>query len=106
LNNQFFWESLSPKSKRGGRLPRNKQSSFYKYIDYSFLGFENMVKDFQKYSGAYRGSGWAWLAYDITKDLVVFTITDNNDSLLDDEFEKMEPLLCIDLWEHAYYQTY
>ncbi len=65
-----------------------------------------MIKDFQKYGGAYRGSGWAWLAYDITKDLVVFTITENEDSLLDDEFEKMEPLLCIDLWEHAYYQKY
>ena len=65
-----------------------------------------MIEDFQKYGGAYRGSGWAWLAYDITKDLVVFTITENEDSLLDDEFEKMEPLLCIDLWEHAYYLNY
>ena len=62
-----------------------------------------LIKDFQKFGGAYQGSGWAWLAYDISKDLLIFTITENEDSLLDDEFGKMEPLLAIDLWEHSYY---
>ena len=65
-----------------------------------------MIKDFQQYGGNFRGSGWAWLAYDISKDLVIFTITENEDSLLDDEFDKMDPLLAIDLWEHSYYQKY
>ena len=48
------------------------------------------------------GSGWVWLASDYDGRLYIITKpnagTPLNDSLV--------PLMCIDVWEHAYYLDY
>lgn len=48
------------------------------------------------------GSGWAWLSQDPSGKLLI-TSTANQDSPLT---EGLEPLLTIDVWEHAYYLKY
>jgi len=47
------------------------------------------------------GSGWAWLVLDNSK--LVITSTANQDCPLS---EGKIPLMCIDVWEHAYYLKY
>lgn len=46
------------------------------------------------------GSGWAWLAADGQGGLLVVK-TPNQDTVL-----PLCPLLCCDVWEHAYYLQY
>jgi Fe-Mn family superoxide dismutase len=47
------------------------------------------------------GSGWAWLVLD--KDTLKVIATANADTPLT---QGMQPLLAIDVWEHAYYLDY
>ena len=47
------------------------------------------------------GSGWTWLVYDGT-GLAVKSTPNQDSPLLDSD----EPLLGIDVWEHAYYLNY
>ena len=48
------------------------------------------------------GSGWVWLVLDSGKNLEIVS-TQNQDSPI--SMGKI-PVLCIDLWEHAYYLKY
>jgi Fe-Mn family superoxide dismutase len=59
----------------------------------------------EKFTEAARnvfGSGWAWLI--IRDDKLRITTTQNQDNpLMDIASEQGFPLLCLDVWEHAYY---
>lgn len=48
------------------------------------------------------GSGWMWLALDRKGELMLLS-TCNQDTLLS---LRMFPILCCDVWEHAYYLQY
>ena len=48
------------------------------------------------------GSGWAWLAVDASKELVIVS-TPNQDTILS---HGLIPILAMDVWEHAYYLNY
>jgi len=52
------------------------------------------------------GSGWSWLVVGADGNLFV-TGSPNQDNPLMDVMEKRgTPLLCLDVWEHAYYLQY
>jgi len=48
------------------------------------------------------GSGWAWIVVNENKELEILS-TANQDSPLSDN---KTPILCLDVWEHAYYLKY
>lgn len=94
-NHTFYWSSLTPK---GGGLPHGVIAS---KIDSDFGNYENFAKLFKEAALGQFGSGWAWL---VLKDGILSIMkTSNADTPI---AHGIIPLLCIDVWEHAYYLDY
>ncbi|CAF1244997.1 unnamed protein product [Rotaria sp. Silwood1] len=74
-------------------------------IEKSFNSFDKFKELFSQISNEFFGSGWIWLYIDAkTKRLVLnYTINQDNPIMYD---KNHVILLCIDLWEHAYYPVY
>jgi superoxide dismutase, Fe-Mn family len=94
-NHTLFWEIMSPD---GGGEP---EGDLRAAIDDTF-GSVDELKALVNDGGVKRfGSGWTWLVHDGT-GLAVYS-TPNQDSPI---MQSDEPLLGIDVWEHAYYLAY
>lgn len=94
-NHNVFWEVMGPNA---GGAPKGELA---KAIDASFTSFDSFKAEFEKAATTRFGSGWAWL---VKKDSGLAVVsTANQDSPLSDG---LSPLLCIDVWEHAYYLKY
>lgn len=94
-NHSLFWQILSP---NGGGEP---DGEIGKAIDDAWGSFEQFKKIFADAAIKRFGSGWAWL---VVKDgNLAITSTANQDSPL---MDKDQPLLGLDVWEHAYYLKY
>ena len=94
-NHNLFWEFMAPKA---GGAPKGELA---KAIDASFTSFDAFKAEFEKAATTRFGSGWAWLVKKGSGLAVVSTA--NQDSPLS---EGLTPILCIDVWEHAYYLKY
>lgn len=98
-NHRLFWENMTPKKTN----PSNKLKAA---IEQSFGSFDKFREEFSTAAKKQFGSGWAWLAADKNGKLFV-SATPNQDNPLMDVAEKQgTPLLCLDVWEHAYYLQY
>jgi Fe-Mn family superoxide dismutase len=98
-NHKLFWKAMSPD---GGGAPKG---DLLKAIEKSFGSFDNFRETFSKAAATRFGSGWAWLVHSDGK--LVVTSTPNQDNPLMDIAEvKGQPLLMLDVWEHAYYLKY
>ena len=94
-NHSLFWEIMSPD---GGGEPEGDLADAISDTFGSLDELKKAVND----GGVNRfGSGWSWLVHDGT-GLAVYS-TANQDSPI---MESDEPLLGIDVWEHAYYLEY
>ena len=95
VNHCFFWEILAPT----GQKPVGNVA---KAIDKEFGSLDKFKEQFNTAALGRFGSGWAWLVVNKDKKLEI-TSTANQDSPLS---EGKKPILCIDVWEHAYYLKY
>ncbi|WP_419512263.1 superoxide dismutase [Dialister invisus] len=94
-NHSLFWKMMAP-------VGQTKPSAFLlAKIDESFGSFDEFKKQFAAAATSRFGSGWAWLVADGGKLDVLSTA--NQDCLLEDG---KKPILCLDVWEHAYYLKY
>jgi Fe-Mn family superoxide dismutase len=91
-NHSMFWLMMK---KDGGGEPTGELS---KAIDKKFGSFAAFKSQFTKAALGQFGSGWAWLVSD-GGDLKIES-TPNQDSPIS---EGKQPLLGLDVWEHAYY---
>ena len=96
LNHSFFWLVMGPG--KGGE----PQGDLAEKIKSVFESFEKFKERFSAAGMGRFGSGWAWLTADKTGKLAIES-TPNQDSPLT---EGRTPLLCVDVWEHAYYLKY
>lgn len=92
-NHSMFWLVMKP---GGGGKPAGKLA---KAIDEAFGSFDEFQKKFTEAATKVFGSGWAWLSLTPDGEMVIET-TPNQDS---PAMSGGKPLLCLDLWEHAYY---
>tara|TARA_B100000700_G_scaffold303162_1_gene374364 strand:+ start:2291 stop:2893 length:603 start_codon:yes stop_codon:yes gene_type:complete len=95
-NHSLFWKIIAP---GGSNSPEGKIADL---INSDFGDFDNFKKEFSEKATKQFGSGWGWLCQDKAGKLVCIS-TPNQDSPLS---SGLNPLLGIDVWEHAYYLTY
>ena len=90
-NHGFYWHSLSPDATRpGGDLAAK--------IEAAFGSLDELNKQLAERGAGHFASGWVWLAEKGGK--LSIEETHDGDTLADLD---ANPLLTIDLWEHAYY---
>ena len=73
-----------------------------KAINKKFGNLDKFVEQFTTASSTFFGSGWTWLVVNSQGELEI-TNSANQDSPISN---KEQPVLCLDLWEHAYYLKY
>lgn len=98
-NHMLFWENLSPEK-------TNPSPALLAALVKDFGSMDKFKDQFSSAAKKQFGSGWSWLA--VGKDGKLFvTGSANQDNPLMDVMEKNgTPLLCLDVWEHAYYLHY
>ncbi len=90
-NHGFYWHSLTPDSKQPtGDLAAK--------IDEAFGSLQALKDQLAERGAGHFASGWVWLAEKGGK--LSIEETHDGDTLADLDFN---PLLTIDVWEHAYY---
>jgi Fe-Mn family superoxide dismutase len=99
FNHSLFWENMSPAK---NELPTNLKAA----IEKDFGTFDAFKETFGKAAKTRFGSGWAWLSVDKNGKLFVSSTPNQDNPLMDVVEEKGTPLLCLDVWEHAYYLHY
>lgn len=92
-NHSLFWQWMSP---RGGGEPTGELA---RDLAERYASFQGFVDEFTTKSLSVFGSGWAWLQPNL--DIIT---TSNQDTPLMLGLD--EPLLGLDVWEHAYYLDY
>lgn len=94
-NHTLFWEMMAPEGQTAFAGPVADK------IKETFGSYEEFKKQFAAAAAGRFGSGWAWLVTD--GDKLEILSTANQDNPLT---EGKRPLLCLDVWEHAYYLKY
>ena len=100
VNHSIFWQNLAPAGKGGGGEPTGKLAAMITAKWGSFAAFKAAMN-----AGGVgvQGSGWVWLGVNrASKELAIVTCA-NQDPI---STLGLEPLLGIDVWEHAYYLQY
>jgi superoxide dismutase, Fe-Mn family len=95
-NHTLFWQMMS---KAGGGQPSGK---LLQALEKRFGNFNGFKDELTKSALGQFGSGWAWLVLDASRQLGIES-TPNQDSPIS---QRKQPLLGIDVWEHAYYLKY
>ena len=100
FNHTLFWEIMSPNG--GGGLPTGELASA---IEAAFGSFEAFKAEFSKAGATRFGSGWAWLCVKDGK-LEVCSTPNQDNPLMPGVACGGQPILGMDVWEHAYYLHY
>ncbi len=95
-NHSLFWEILTPNS---NKKPKGKIA---KAINQKFGSFAKFKEIFSKAAKELFGSGWIWLCIDDNKELKLVSTKDQDCPISNG----LTPILCLDVWEHAYYLKY
>ncbi|MBI2029797.1 superoxide dismutase [Candidatus Gottesmanbacteria bacterium] len=93
-NHSFFWKIMSPEKQQ----PEGK---LLQAINSSFGSMDMFTDQFTQKALNRFGSGWAWVISD--KGNLSLMDTPNQDNPW---MESKNPILGIDVWEHAYYLKY
>ena len=101
FNHEMFWQCMTPNAttdKPTGSLADNIIGDFG-----SIEAFKTQFNDAAK---TRFGSGWAWLIKNNDGKLVIGSTPNQDNPLMNISELKGKPLLCLDVWEHAYYLRY
>lgn len=93
----LYWKSMTPKAKA---MPSGK---LLKDINASFGSFEKFKDQFSAAAKSVEGSGWGLLVQRPSDNQLLVLQVENHQNL---STWDVVPLLCCDVWEHAYYLKY
>lgn len=95
LNHSLFWKYMDPANKKDELLTKEVAAAFGGIDKFKKLFSDSAIKVF--------GSGWTWLVRDgKTSKLLIQNMPQQDSPLM----FGLEPLLGLDVWEHAYYLKY
>ena len=95
-NHTFFWNCMKP---AGGGSPGG---ALLDAIDRKWGSLDNFKKAFQTSAVGNFGSGWTWLVKKTDGSLDIVNMGAAGTPLTTAD----QALLCVDVWEHAYYIDY
>jgi len=95
-NHSFFWNCMTP---NGGGAPTGALANA---INSKWGTLEDFKKSFQASAVGNFGSGWTWLVKKADGSLDLVNMGAAGTPLTTGE----KALLCVDVWEHAYYIDY
>ena len=96
LNHNLYFYNISPKK---NNLPVGK---IKEDINKNFGSFANFKNEFINIASNLKGSGYTFLVKDSNNQLKIIN-TSNEDSPY---YYGFIPIICLDLWEHAYFLEY
>lgn len=94
-NHMFYWHSMAPE---GGAPEGDLKAA----IDSAFGSLDALLEKLQTTGVGHFASGWVWLAADADGKLSVEDTHDAGTLAIGGK----NPLLTLDVWEHAYYLDY
>ena len=95
-NHEFYWQSLSP-------AQTQPSPALAEAINRDFGSMEALQQQLKTVALNRFGSGWAWLVCDRNKQLQIIATANAETPLTRSD---VKALLCLDVWEHAYYLDY
>ena len=95
-NHNFFWRCLAPPD---DRRPSGKLAAL---VEEGFGSTEALLAKLKAEAVGHFSNGWAWLVLDRGQ----LKITSLHDADTPAVHDGMQPLLTLDVWEHAYYIDY
>lgn len=98
FNHSFFWKCLQPV---GTNIPPDLEAALVEQYD----SLDKLKEAFLSAALSLFGSGWVYLVYRTSTKKFDIVSYSNAECPLEDPNE-VTPLLCVDMWEHAYYVDY
>lgn len=95
-HNMYFMQLCAP------RTENKPTGKIAEAIDRDFGSFDAFKKEFTQKGLTLFGSGWVWLSADKDGKLVITQEPNAGNPVR----SGLRPLLCFDVWEHAYYVDY
>ena len=107
-NHSLFWKGMKPNpgsvlSPASANEPSGKLGDAIKS---SFDSFTNFKTKFTETAMKVFGSGWVWLVVNKDGKLEIGSTPNQDNPLMDVSELKGNPILGLDVWEHAYYLKY
>lgn len=99
FNHNLFWEILSPEASE-------MSAELSAAINASFGSFEEFKTAFSNAAATRFGSGWAWLCVHEGGKLEICSTSNQDNPLMPEIGCGGQPILGLDVWEHAYYLNY
>lgn len=101
-NHSLFWTLMAPQAQSGAPSTELQQA-----IQSSFGSMDAMKEQFTNAALTRFGSGWAWL-YQKNNRLLIGSTANQDNPLMNESLAGIsgKPILCLDVWEHAYYLKY
>ncbi|MBK9736263.1 MAG: superoxide dismutase [Saprospiraceae bacterium] len=100
-NHSLFWQIMSPDA---DKTPNGVLAD---EIKATFTSLDSLKKLMNNGAISRFGSGWVWLYVTPSKKLAVCSSPNQDNPIMDVLKENRGiPILCIDVWEHAYYLKY
>ncbi|MBM3210086.1 superoxide dismutase [Candidatus Saccharibacteria bacterium] len=93
FNHSLFWQWMNPD---GGGQPSGR---LLEQIEDKYGSFQTFVDEFTGAATGLFGSGWVWLQ----PDLKIITTANQDNPIMSGS---PQPILGLDVWEHAYYLDY
>jgi Fe-Mn family superoxide dismutase len=99
FNHNLFWEILSPEA-------TEMSAELSAAINASFGSFDDLKVAFSNAAATRFGSGWAWLCVHHGGKLEICSTANQDNPLMPEIGCEGQPILGLDVWEHAYYLNY